>query len=656
MTFIPTLLTALLGVLLAAGPAFAETRLAPGSELAPGFTTASAATATDRDCTARRLASGNHGVWTASFVAPADGSVTIRLLGGGTGDWDLAIFDSAGTMVASSAAFEANEVAQIGLRQGAEVTVQACRVSGAAEQVPVSTAFEEIDFDAVRETGPMSLVEAFITQPWQVEALERRGLDVTHDRKPGSVKVALYGDRDREIMVRTGLPFRTVVPDMLAAERAAREADRRYGERVGVSPLPSGRTTYRTLEDVQAELKDLTENHAPLVRGFTLKEKTFQGRDLQVIEIAENVHDGDDGRPVLFLNGIHHAREWTATESIMEFAWDLVKNHAADPKLACILRNVRVMVMPFTNTDGFIVSRNAVHPFDPESDPGFVYSLTTGGVLFGGSAGYKRKNCNPGEEAPNYPCDAAAGVDNNRNYAEGWGGPGASTNPNDQSYRGTAPNSEPETRAVEELALAINSPVLLSMHNVAAKVLRPPGLEADGFAPDEEGLKELGRRIAEPAGYANEYGWQLYDTTGTTKDWVYAATGSYGYTVELGPSNGDFHGNYERHVVDQYFGSSGREGRGLREGFIASAEWTRNEAYTSRIAGRAPPGRTLRIAKAFQTETSPVCAVVDPTPIDPTEALGDRSPQYCTAPGPVQKVDEKLDITMVVPASGHFEW
>ena len=35
-------------------------------------------------------------------------------------------------------------------------------------------------------------------------------------------------------------------------------------------------------------------------------------------------------------------------------------------------------------------------------------------------------------------------------------------------------------------------------------------------------------------GYANQYGYELYDTTGTTEDWTLLATGGLGYTFEIG--------------------------------------------------------------------------------------------------------------------------
>ena len=623
-------------VLLSASPAPAATE------------TLSAARAVERDCTARPLP-GRAGVVTRSFSAPAPGTLSARLRGP-RGDWDLAAFDSAGALIAGSSAFRANELVKVNLRRGARVTLQACRRAGRARSVPLRTSFTRVDFGALRGGGPVSLVEVPVTAGWQVAALERLGLDVTHDVHDGHVRVLLHGAADRTLLQRTGLGFEVVHPDVLAAERAAL----RRGRRLPATPLPTGRSEYRTYEDVQAELKQMQDEHPELVRGFTLKTRTFEGRDIQAVEIARDVHSGDDTRPVLFLNGIHHAREWPATEVIVEFAWDLLRNHGSDPRLAAILDDVRVVVQPYTNVDGFVVSRAALgQPEDVDSDAGLVYSTATGVVVLGGSFGYKRKNCNPYPiAAAGQPCEVDFGTDNNRNYPHTWGGPGASSNPNDQSFRGEGPGSEPETRAIQELQLSINAPVLLSMHNIAAKVLRPPGTEAEGFSPDEEGLKELGRRIAEPTGYANEYGWQLYDVTGGTKDWAYAVTGAYAYTVETGPANGDFHGDYQEVVVDQYLGSEDTAGRGLREAFMAAAEWTRDERHTARIAGRAPAGRTLRLTKSITTLSSPVCAVADPQPLN----IGNGSPDSCIAPGDPIETPETLDISTAVPDGGRFTW
>lgn len=632
---------------------------APGDAVtridAPSVRTLAAPAAERRDCTAAP-AEGRRGVVVTTWTAPADGIVTVGLRAA-SGDWDLALFDARGRgLVASSAGFGAQELAQTGVRRGARLLVQACRRTGSAATALVRTQVARVDTTGAKPLrGRIQLVRVALASQAAFAALQATGLDVTEDNGPGYANVVLYGTADRARLLRAGFGFRVVIADMVARERRARAAERVYTARVGVSPLPSGRTTYRTYEDYQRELKDLVERYPDLVRPVTLKNRSFQGREIQAVEIAQDVKDGDDGRPVFTLGTLHHAREWPAAESAMEFAWDLVKNGATDARLARVLREVRVVIMPLTNPDGFLLSRNSPE-VDPDDGDAGAYSTTTGVVLFGGSFAYKRKNCNPVySDDPATPCEVALGVDPNRNYATDWGGPGASTNPHDQGYRGAAPFSEPEPRAVQELSSMFNSPVHVSTHTVAAKVLRPPGLEADGLAPDEAGLKALGKAMADPTGYANEYGWQLYDTTGTTKDWGYDALGQYAYTVEMGPSNGTFHGEYKVHVIDQYQGpATGRlRGRGLREAYANAALFTRNQTETSRLTGSAPAGATLRIRKAFTTETYPVCLLADPLPVGLDTS---PNPQYCTGPGEVQQVPEKLEFSMEVPASGAFTW
>ena len=607
----------------------------------------------DRDCTAKVLPAGTPGVARSVFTAPAEGVLRAQLAGSGrSGDWDLGAFDSRGRLIAGSKAFFANEVVTVNLRPGARVTLQACRVSGRRSSVPLTTSFSSFDFETLQQTGPIQLVDVPVSGQFVRQTLEELGLDVTHDVDDGHARVMLYGDKDREILARTGLGFEVVQADVRAATRGFRAQDRQATAQ-GRSALPTGRTEYRTFEEVQQELKDMVAQHPGLVRPFNLPGKTFQGRDIQAVEIATDAGSDVDGRPVLYLNGIHHAREWPATEVLMEFAWDVLKNHANDKQLRDILENVRIVLQPYTNVDGFIVSRGSPNLIDPDSLENAVYSTATGVVLLGGSLEYKRKNCNPYPLVdPSPMCEYKIGTDNNRNYPHTWGGRGASSNPNDQSFRGSGPASEPETVAVELQHLGMNSPVLLSMHNIAAKVLRPPGTKAEGMAPDEEGLKELGRRMADPTGYANEFGHQLYDVTGGTKDWAYSVTGTAGYTIETGPANGDFHGAYQSVVIDQYQGKGDRLGRGMREALIAAAEWTRNPEWTGRITGRAPAGRTLRIRKDIKTLSSPVCTVAGVL----IGLNGVEMPDECIGEGEVIETPEKVDVVTKVPQSGRFTW
>ena len=609
--------------------------------------------AAKRDCLTE--AAGTRGVHTTRFTAPSAGIVTYRLRAA-RGDWDLGLFDAGGNRLGGSAGFGATEIARTFVRNGDVVTVQACRRKGRAAQADLRRGF--VGLVRTDADQKLMLVRVPFVNRAVVPVLEGYGIDVTHNAHSGFVDVVLHSAADRDVLGKLGLPHTVLIDDLLAAERSERAKDRAYSRSLAQegSPLPTGRTEYRQPEDYGAELKQIAETYPQLVRPIALTEKSFEGRELGAIEIAADVAD-DKGRPVFVLNALHHAREWPAAEGAMEFAWDLVKGYGSDPRITKLLDTTRVVVMPVTNPDGFQVSRTAPNP-DPDEEQGVgtVYSTATGVVILGGSLGYKRKNCNPGPGAPaGGPCELAIGVDPNRNYAESWGGPGASSNPNDQSYRGTAPFSEPEPRAVKELVSQLNPTGLITTHNVAALILRPPGLEADGFAPDEEYMKALGERMAIATGYENQYGWQLYDTTGTTDDWTYPTTGGFGYTIEMGPSSGFFHGNYQDHVVDQYVGDGDIAVGGLREAYLTAAEHARDASFAARITGRAPAGRTLRITKTFQTASFPVCTVADPLPVG-LNGPGGTSTDFCAPQGDVIMTDEKLDFTTKVPASGNYEW
>jgi hypothetical protein len=148
--------------------------------------------------------------------------------------------------------------------------------------------------------------------------------------------------------------------------------------------------------------------------------------------------------------------------------------------------------------------------------------------------------------------------------------------------------------------------------------------------------------MAQQNGYVSQRGYDLYDTTGTTEDWSYNATGGYGYTFEIGPD--DFHPAFER-TVGEYVGTGEYAGRGNREAFMIGLENAVNPAHHSVLAGRAPAGTVLRLKKTFLTETSPVRplepdVVEDPTGIE-LEKIAFR---------------DTLESSLVVGGGNTFEW
>ncbi len=161
--------------------------------------------------------------------------------------------------------------------------------------------------------------------------------------------------------------------------------------------------------------------------------------------------NGDDGRPVFFLMGVHHAREWPSAEAAMEFAQLLVRERG-DARIARILEGRRVVILPLVNPDGYVSSRNAFDPGDSLAGQDPNVTLVEAIAPPGGLFAYRRKNCNGEIFGPELPCELAWGVDPNRNYGNLWGGPGSSSDLTSQSYHGQDPRSEPEVQAVWDYA------------------------------------------------------------------------------------------------------------------------------------------------------------------------------------------------------------
>ena len=481
-----------------------------------------------------------------------------------------------------------------------------------------------------------SLVEVGLTGPQSLGVLERLGIDITHDVTAQRARVVLHDDADRARLVGAGFGYETVVADVEGVLRSVPAP--RQGERSG---LPTGRDSYRVLANYYDELAALADQHPGLVRRVVLSKQSIEGRDLVGVEIASNVNRTDDGRPVAAFFGLHHAREWASGEVNMEFATEIASKYGTDERITSLLDRVRVFVFPVVNPDGFVVSRG--------EDPGAP----------SGEDPMHRRNCRPAtpEEAEE-PCVDRNPVDLNRNYGAGWGGRGASNSNTSDSFRGTAPFSEPESQAVHEFSQRHQIMHVQSTHNIVGQVLRQPGFQDYGaLSPDESIMKPLGDQMAEATDYDSLLGYELYDVHGATEDWNYIAQGAMGYTIELGPPDTPhgspvgggtaplFFGPYQTHVVDQYLGgpSGGPSGQGVREAFLLAAEQAGNAADHSVLEGRAQPGYTLRVRKDFKTATVKRCPYEGSCNED-TELL------------PELEFDDFLESTLTVPASGRFEW
>ena len=355
---------------------------------------------------------------------------------------------------------------------------------------------------------------------------------------PGLVELLLWpGDQAR--LESLGLDFEITCEDVVARDQALHRsvADARPAS---VPVAPGERTAYRRMADFNNDMQLLAQQRPDLARVFVLPERTLEGRLVYGIEIAADV-TRNDGRPVYHMDGCHHSREWPAAEMPMMFAFDLVEGYGKDARTTDLLDRMRVVIVPVMNVDGFTESRDA--PVD-NSATGLAPFVTMA---------YWRKNRRSFTNAT-VPVimknPDAYGVDPNRNYAYQWGDSdgGSSSTQTDETHRGAAPFSEPESRNIRSLVMSRQTTGMLTHHTHGRLVMRPWGWTWDE-TPDNELQLEIGARMTAINRYQNIQARGLYLTSGGSRDWTYGATGCITYTFEHGTA---FHPAYLSTIPAMY--------------------------------------------------------------------------------------------------------
>ncbi len=286
---------------------------------------------------------------------------------------------------------------------------------------------------------------------------------------------------------------------------------------------------YSTMQD---ELHGLAMAHPTLAQlisighGWEIVDEV-NNRQIWALKISDNVSEEEHEPEVVFV-GAHHANEWISVEVPLGIANHLLDNYANDPSIRELVDNKVVWVIPMLNPDG--------HEF----------SLPTNSCW--------RKNRRDNG-------DGTFGVDLNRNYGYKWGVSGSSGNTNEKTYKGPAPFSEPETRAMRDfLRSRPNVRALVSYHSYSQAVLRPWSYTLNFTAAEpppsaELMLKDLSDQLREriSAVHGETYKDCLFQTdrlpsgrcgpghyaaSGELTDWVYHELNIPAFTVELRPKEG----------------------------------------------------------------------------------------------------------------------
>ena len=293
------------------------------------------------------------------------------------------------------------------------------------------------------------------------------------------------------------VPWQVLVPDIDAV--AAAEAIRLHDHAIARPGDWFGE--YRDYAAISAHLKDLAALAPGRVSAMPIG-SSIEGRPLWALRIGGSA----PGATKMMINGTQHAREWIAAMVTTCVADRLVRGYDSNPAIRAFVDHTELWVVPVVNPDGYQYSWSGNR--------------------------YWRKNRR-----------GRHGVDLNRNFLVGWGGPGSSHNTRSEIYAGEYAFSEPETSAVRDLVRREHVALHVDFHAYGQLLLYPWGYTS-APAKDRDRFTGMGDRIASAmfAPHETRYGLMsssdLYVAGGTLTDFMYGEATAMSYTIELRPKGG----------------------------------------------------------------------------------------------------------------------
>ncbi len=219
--------------------------------------------------------------------------------------------------------------------------------------------------------------------------------------------------------------------------------------------------------------------------------------------------------PKILVTCLHHSREpATVTTVVYALLKMLELGKIGESEALFLLSNRQIWIIPVLNLDGYAYNE-AQYP--------------NGGGLW-------RKN----RRKIN---DSTYGVDLNRNYGpvEFWNASnnGSSTKPQQETYRGDSPFSEPETQSIRSFCMKNNFELALNFHTYGGMLIYPFAALASE-TPDSNFYRGFSKYINMFNGYyfGKDSETVGYPTRGNSDDWMYAEDSTKGKIIAMTPEAG----------------------------------------------------------------------------------------------------------------------
>jgi len=344
-----------------------------------------------------------------------------------------------------------------------------------------------------------------------IHRLQDLGVDLDHvqQKKGEFIQFAIPEDLTL-VLSEDGIIFHVIYDDLEAyyASRlyniSSRDFD--YGSMGG----------YYTHDEVVEHLVELSEDYPNVVSELQYLGESYEGRPIYAVKLSDNPNS-DENEPEVLYTGLHHAREPMSYMNLFYYMYWLVENYNIEDEATALLNNREMWFIPMVNPDGLVYNQGI--------------NLNGGGM--------QRKNhrntCSSNDDQ--YDWD---GIDLNRNYSYQWAFDDEGSSPDlcSQTYRGSAPFSEPETQIIRDFVEDHDFPIVLNYHSYGNLLIHPLGYIA-GLLPPEPDLsifREFGDEMTMYNNYLMGTGIETvgYTVNGEACDWMYGEHGIYAYTPEIG--------------------------------------------------------------------------------------------------------------------------
>ncbi|CDQ80975.1 unnamed protein product [Oncorhynchus mykiss] len=260
---------------------------------------------------------------------------------------------------------------------------------------------------------------------------------------------------------------------------------------------------YHSLETIYSWMDGLVAAHPNLVTKEQIG-TSYEGRPMYVLKFST----GGDKRPAIWVDSGIHSREWVSQATGVWTANQIASDYGTDASLTSLLKTMDIYLLILANPDGYVHSHTSDRMWR------------------------KTRSKNPGS--------MCRGVDPNRNWDAGFGGPGASTNPCSDSYHGPSPHSEIEVKNVVNLVKNHgNFKSFISIHAYSQLLMYPYGYTCTDALHAAE-LDSVGRSAVQKLSSLHGTTYKvgsickiIYQASGGSIDWTYNLGIKYSFAFEL---------------------------------------------------------------------------------------------------------------------------